>query len=255
MDTTILDMMSKPELINLIVFLLKNKIVQPNFQQQMVAHPQEMQLAQPTFHNIQQQMHIAPQPILHNEQSTMVAQPTLHPQSTLHNIQSQMVAQPREMQLAQPTFHNIQQQMHIAAQPILHNEQLHNVQSTMVAQPTFHNIQSHSILHNIQLKEEPQDIALRQLFVRDIAFTTTNEMLANAYSKYGNVESARIQFERTHNSNYMRSRGFGFVTFERAEDANKATSDKNLMIDGRLAECHLAVNGKYTRPINKHYRS
>ena len=239
MDTTILDMMSKPELINLIVFLLKNKIVQPNFQQQMVAHPQEMQLAQPTFHNIQQQMHIAPQPILHNEQSTMVAQPTLHSQSTLHNIQSQMVAHPQEMQLAQPTFHNIQQQMHP-------QQTLNNVQTTMVAQPT---------LHNIQLQEETQDIVLRQLFVRDIAFTTTNEMLAYAYSKYGNVESARIQFERTHNSNYMRSRGFGFVTFERAEDANKATIEKHLMIDGRLTECHLAVNGKYTRPINKHYRS
>ena len=192
MDTTILDMMSKPELINLIVFLLKNKIVQPNFQPQMVAHPQEMQMAQPTFHNIHQQM---------------------HPHQTLHNVQS-----------------------------------------TMVAQPTFHNIQQQSILHNVQLQEETQDIALRQLFVRDIAFTTTNEMLAYAYSKYGNVESARIQFERTHNSNHMRSRGFGFVTFERAEDANKATIEKHLMIDGRLTECHLAVNGKYTRPINKHNR-
>jgi RNA recognition motif-containing protein len=50
----------------------------------------------------------------------------------------------------------------------------------------------------------------------------------------------------------MKSKGFGFVTFQTIQSAQYALLDKNIIIDGRLIFCDLAVNGKYSRPPNKH---
>ena len=57
-----------------------------------------------------------------------------------------------------------------------------------------------------------------------------------------------------YNHTFLKSRGFGFVTFRFQKDAQAALFDKNKFIDGRLTECYLASNGKVIRPPNKYNR-
>jgi RNA recognition motif-containing protein len=94
------------------------------------------------------------------------------------------------------------------------------------------------------------NIVLRKLFVRNISFKATPEDLAIAFSKYGNVEYAKIQYQRNRNG-YTESRGYGFIIFSEAESANLALRDKIVWINGRGAECYLAANGE-VRPVNAH---
>ena len=100
---------------------------------------------------------------------------------------------------------------------------------------------------------DENNIALRRLFVRNLPFGATHQDLGDAFSKYGNVEQANVTIQRN-KSGYMEARGYGFVTFETAECANKALQDKNIWIHGRMAECYLASNGK-VRPANRRSES
>ena len=100
---------------------------------------------------------------------------------------------------------------------------------------------------------DENNIALRRLFVRNIPFGATHQDLGDAFSKYGNVEQANVTIQRN-KSGYMEARGYGFVTFETAECANKALQDKNIWIHGRMTECYLASNGK-VRPANRRSES
>ena len=93
-------------------------------------------------------------------------------------------------------------------------------------------------------------VELRQIFIRNIAFITTNDELIQAYSRYGPIEKGHIQTEKCYGSNYLKSKGFGFITFYNSESANKAIAEKYIQINGRLVECYLAVNGLYSRPPN-----
>ena len=100
---------------------------------------------------------------------------------------------------------------------------------------------------------DENNIALRRLFVRNLPFGATHQDLGDAFSKYGNVEQANVTIQRN-KSGYMEARGYGFVTFETAECANKALQDKNIWIHGRMTECYLASNGK-VRPANRRSES
>lgn len=69
-----------------------------------------------------------------------------------------------------------------------------------------------------------------KLYVGGLAWATTNESLEAAFSKFGSVESARVVTDRESG----RSRGFGFVEFAQAEDAQNAINEmNNTELDGR----------------------
>ncbi|XP_062172507.1 small RNA-binding protein 11, chloroplastic-like isoform X2 [Alnus glutinosa] len=63
-----------------------------------------------------------------------------------------------------------------------------------------------------------------KLFVKGISFSTTEETLAEAFSKFGEVIEVR-----------NRSKGFGYVTFAKEDEAQKALMDMNgKLLDGRV---------------------
>ncbi|KAI6685345.1 hypothetical protein NL676_031258 [Syzygium grande] len=94
------------------------------------------------------------------------------------------------------------------------------------------------------------------LFVKGIDFATTEDRLAKAFSKFGQVEEGKLQYfpfraSRSiiisyHEATFLpakiimdrvknRSKGFGYVTFAVEEDARKALIDMNgKLLDGRV---------------------
>jgi RNA recognition motif-containing protein len=74
-----------------------------------------------------------------------------------------------------------------------------------------------------------------KLFVGKLSYNTTDESLHGLFARFGNVVSARVAFDRDTN----RSKGFGFVEMENAEDAQKAINE----LDGKDFEGRtIAVN-------------
>ncbi|XP_058752478.1 small RNA-binding protein 11, chloroplastic [Vicia villosa] len=70
-----------------------------------------------------------------------------------------------------------------------------------------------------------------KVFVKGLAFSTTEEKLAEAFSQYGNVLKADIVLNKAKN----RSKGFGYVTFSEEEEARKAQIDMNgKILHGRV---------------------
>lgn len=69
-----------------------------------------------------------------------------------------------------------------------------------------------------------------KLFVGGISWDTTEEGLAEFFSQIGKVVEAKIITDRATG----RSKGFGFVTMETEEDAQKAIAELNgKELDGR----------------------
>lgn len=62
-----------------------------------------------------------------------------------------------------------------------------------------------------------------KLFVGGLPFSTTQEELQTAFAEFGNVTSAMIITDRETG----RSKGFGFVEFETAEEGNAAINGLN----------------------------
>ena len=58
----------------------------------------------------------------------------------------------------------------------------------------------------------------RKLYVGNLSFNTTDQMLQDTFSAYGEVTSATVIKDRDTN----RSKGFGFVEFSQDADAQKA---------------------------------
>ena len=58
----------------------------------------------------------------------------------------------------------------------------------------------------------------KKLYVGNLAFTTTEQILANKFAEFGNVESAKIITDRESG----RSKGFGFVEMSTDEEAQGA---------------------------------
>ena len=63
----------------------------------------------------------------------------------------------------------------------------------------------------------------KRLFVGSLPFSTTDEELREHFSQAGNVTDAKVIMDRMTG----RSRGFGFVEYETAEDAQKAIEQFN----------------------------
>ncbi len=70
----------------------------------------------------------------------------------------------------------------------------------------------------------------KKLFVGGLSWDTTDASLQNAFSPYGEITEAKVITDR----DTGRSRGFGFVTFAREEDAKTAISKMHgTSLDGR----------------------
>lgn len=76
-------------------------------------------------------------------------------------------------------------------------------------------------------QEEDED---SKLFVGNLAWATTDRSLGEAFETYGTVVDSRVIFDNMSG----RSRGFGFVTFEKAESAAEALDGmEGQDVDGR----------------------
>lgn len=85
---------------------------------------------------------------------------------------------------------------------------------------------------------------MKKLFVGGLSFQTTEDVLADAFAKAGNVTSAVIIKDRM----TQRSKGFGFVEMETEEEAQAAIAMWNGQeLDGR----RIAVNE--ARPLEKRF--
>ena len=70
----------------------------------------------------------------------------------------------------------------------------------------------------------------KKLFVGGLSWKTTDPVLKEAFAPYGEITEAKVITER----DTGRSRGFGFVTFARDEDAKTAISKMHgTSLDGR----------------------
>ena len=74
-----------------------------------------------------------------------------------------------------------------------------------------------------------------KLFVGSLPWSVPDEELKQTFEKHGNVVSAKVVTDR----NSGRSRGFGFVEMESAEDAKKAISTLN---DSEMGGRNIVVN-------------
>ena len=81
----------------------------------------------------------------------------------------------------------------------------------------------------------------KKLFVGSMSWNTTDEGLRSAFAPFGEIVEAVVVKER----GTGRSRGFGFVTFAKDDDATKAMTEMNgKELDGRT----LNVNEARERP-------
>ena len=85
-------------------------------------------------------------------------------------------------------------------------------------------------------REITRDMA-KKLFVGSLSWNTNEEGLRNAFANHGEVTEAVVISDR----DTGRSRGFGFVTFEDDEAANKAVAALNgTELDGRTIRVDVA---------------
>jgi RNA recognition motif-containing protein len=75
-----------------------------------------------------------------------------------------------------------------------------------------------------------------QLFVGNLAFSTTKEELEASFSVYGTVLEVKIPVDRDTN----RVRGFAFVTFETQQAAEKALALDGTDLNGRSIRVNVA---------------
>jgi len=77
----------------------------------------------------------------------------------------------------------------------------------------------------------------KKLFVGSLSWDTNDEALRNAFSPHGEISEAVVISDRDSG----RSRGFGFVTFEDDEAADKAVAALNgTDLDGRTIRVDVA---------------
>ncbi len=79
-----------------------------------------------------------------------------------------------------------------------------------------------------------------QLFVGNLAFSTTKEELEAAFSTYGTVVEVKIPIDR----DTGRVRGFAFVTFDNQQAAEKALALDGTDLNGRSIRVNVAQEKK-----------
>ncbi|MCL4361236.1 RNA-binding protein [Candidatus Dependentiae bacterium] len=77
----------------------------------------------------------------------------------------------------------------------------------------------------------------RKVFVASLSWNTDGNSLSKHFSQAGTVEEAVIVKDKE----TKRSRGFGFVTFASAEEANRAIKELDgSMLDGKTIKVNIA---------------
>jgi len=82
-----------------------------------------------------------------------------------------------------------------------------------------------------------KDPAHRKLFVRGLAWETSSQTLCDAFEQYGEIEEGILIMDKTSG----KSRGFGLVTFNNMDSAQRASKEPSKTIDGRITISNLAV--------------
>jgi hypothetical protein len=113
--------------------------------------------------------------------------------------------------------------------------------------PRFASIKSHSPNYYPLMQANLQkDTTFTKIFVGGLPYHTTDETLRAFFLKFGDIEEAVVINDRSTG----KSRGYGFVTMVRKEDAEEAVKDPNPTIDGRRANVNLAYMGAKNRTAN-----
>merc|ERR1712216_1044999 len=84
------------------------------------------------------------------------------------------------------------------------------------------------------------DTTFTKVFVGGLPWETESEGLLEHFKQHGEIVEAVVIRDRQTG----RSKGYGFVTYFTAEEAQRAVLDTNPIIDGRKANCNLAAFGK-----------
>lgn len=79
-----------------------------------------------------------------------------------------------------------------------------------------------------------------QLFVGNLAFSTTKEELESVFSQFGHITEVKIPIDR----DTGRVRGFAFVTFETQEQAEAALKMDGTDLNGRPIRVNVAQEKK-----------
>mmetsp|Transcript_44536 Transcript_44536/g.172705 ORF Transcript_44536/g.172705 Transcript_44536/m.172705 type:complete len:92 (+) Transcript_44536:99-374(+) len=80
---------------------------------------------------------------------------------------------------------------------------------------------------------------MKRLFVGGISWDTNDDLLRDAFARFGPVRDARVIYDRDSG----RSRGFGFVTFDNDEDADNAVENMDGQeLDGRRIRVNEAMD-------------
>lgn len=80
---------------------------------------------------------------------------------------------------------------------------------------------------------------MAKVYVGNLSWGTTDDSLRAAFEQYGQVTDSIILKDRMTG----RSRGFGFVTFSTAEEAEQAVNGMNEQdLDGRNIRCNIATD-------------
>ncbi|VDP49396.1 unnamed protein product, partial [Echinostoma caproni] len=88
-----------------------------------------------------------------------------------------------------------------------------------------------------------KDTTLTKIFVGGLPYHTTDDSLRCFFEQFGPIEEAVVITDRQTG----KSRGYGFVTMVRSEDALLAIRELNPCVDGRKANVNLAVLGAKPR--------
>ena len=78
----------------------------------------------------------------------------------------------------------------------------------------------------------------RKLFIGGISLDTTDEGMREYFSQYGKITDCVVIKEK----GSERSKGFGFVTYETEEEADKCMADRPHSLDGRSIDAKRAVS-------------
>eukprot|EP00047_Mylnosiga_fluctuans_P017553 m.62505 g.62505 ORF g.62505 m.62505 type:complete len:265 (+) comp7138_c0_seq2:124-918(+) len=92
------------------------------------------------------------------------------------------------------------------------------------------------------------DCSKTKIFIGGLSYSTTSKGLSDHFSKFGPLYEAIVICERTTG----KSKGYGFVTFHAAEDAQRALEilGSTPVIDGRKTNCNLASLGARNAATN-----
>lgn len=84
---------------------------------------------------------------------------------------------------------------------------------------------------------------MKKLYVSNLSYNANENDLTSVFEEFGTVTEAKVVIDRETN----RSRGFGFVTFEKAEDADAAIAAVN---DTSFMGRNLKVSEAVDKPRN-----